>query len=170
MTGIPGWGPERCRRGIALPLALFALSILGMVVGAILWAAIVERQAGENTIRTLKARQAADAVWPAVLDLADSIEASAPRAGDSLILSARALPGRASARMTVHRLGPRLLLLHAVGLAHAVDGAIVARHEVEVLVMIDSGPPGSSSSPAPSTPWILTPVLPPFWSALPRID
>ncbi len=154
------------RRGMALPLALFALVILGMVVAAILWAALVERLAGDNTLHALKARQAADASWPAALDLADSIELAAPGPGDSLPLSPMALPGRASARTTVHRLGPRLLLLHAVGLAHAVDGAIVARHDVEVLVAIDSAFDTTTSVRG----LMLTPLVPPFWSALPRVD
>ena len=92
MTGVPGRGPPGGRRGVALPLALFALAILGMVVGAILWAAMVERQVGENTLSALKARQAADAAWPAVLDLADSIQIAAPRAGDSLFFSATMPP------------------------------------------------------------------------------
>ncbi len=151
---------------MALALALFALVILGMVVAAILWAALVERQAGDNTLHALKARQAADAAWPLALDLADSIERAAPGPGDSLLFSLMALPGRASARTTIHRLGPRLVLLHAVGLAHAADGGIAARHEVEVLVVIDSAP-DSSISTRPST---LTPLVPPFWQALPRID
>lgn len=160
-------GPRRrgCR-GIAVPLALFGIVILGLVVAASLWGSMVERTAGRQALQAIKARQAADASWMQALGMADSLASAVPASGDSLSLALMPLPGRASSQTTVHRLGPRLLLLHGVGAAHAVDGAVVARHDVQVLLAIDSVPDSSGTGIRA----VLTPVVAPYWAAHPRAD
>ena len=104
-------------RGVAVPLALFVLVVLGVLISSTLWAAHVESRAGRQALLALKARLAADLAWPDVVARFDSLGGSAMAPGDSLVVGSWAGPGGVSAAVVVHRLGPELFLVDSEGRA-----------------------------------------------------
>jgi hypothetical protein len=129
-------------RGVALVLALFALVVIGALVGSTFLAGMVEHQSGRNTLFATQAREAADG------GLSDALTALEPVSLASLSVGAPPLslepyilePGLSVEREIV-RLTSSLYLLRARGIRRAEDGIILAARSLGLLI---EAAPGAS--------------------------
>ncbi len=154
-------------RGVAVPLALFVLVVLGVLIGSTLWAAHVESRAGRQALQALKARVAADLAWPDVMDRFDSLGVSAMVPGDSLVVGSWAGAGGVSTGVVVHRLGPELFLVDSEGRAGmSLSRSAQPTFRSQVVARLDS----TVDSATGRATVFLRPLTAPFWSGLPRVD
>ena len=152
----------RENRGLALPLVLMALVVLGVAAGSLLWAALVEVRSGDHIRRALAARQGAEVAWPEALRGADSAGVFSLVPGDSVALAPRPLAGGARSRAVVYRTGGDIYLIASSAEFRAPGGRVGARYQVQVLARRDSVPDGSAGGWKP----VLAPVGGSFWSSL----
>jgi hypothetical protein len=157
--------PDRLERGVALPLALFVLVVLGVLLGSTMWAAHVESRAGRQALLAIKARLAADLAWPVVVDRFDSLGVSVMVPGDRLIVGSWVGAGGVVTGAVVHRLGSDFFLIDSEGraaLSQSQSAQPVFRTQVvaRLATTIDSATGQVTVS--------LEPLSVPFWSGLPR--
>ena len=149
-------------RGVALPLTVFVLVILGALVGSILWATHIEARAAGQMLVALAVREGADAAWPDVAARAETLGVPLLGPGDSLMVAPLILPGGVKAHAVVHRLGTEFFLIEAVG---AVAGPYASEYRVQVMARLDTV---ANSSTATSV--VLAPLPTPSWSDLPPLQ
>jgi hypothetical protein len=131
-------------RGIALPLALLALVVIGAIVAGGFATALLEQRVGRNTLYAVQAAGAAEAGAVAVVGEWDGLGLGLLAPGDSAVLPAIPLPGRASYSPTVIRLNEELFLVRVAGVRTDAAGEALARREVGLLVRVaDSAVPGA---------------------------
>lgn len=158
--------PDRVDRGIALPLALFVIAVLGAVIATTLWAAHMEARAGRQSLQALKARAAADLAWPDVLQRADSLTLSTIAPGDSMTLGWRTGTGGVRVRVVLHRLGPEFFLIESLGMVGSRPAAPQASFRVQVLARSHVSVDAVTGQPVTR----LSPLAAPYWSGLPRAN
>lgn len=124
-------------RGIALPLALFVLIVVGALVAASFFAARLEQQSGRNTLFAAQAREAAEAGLSqavATLDAA-TLEAIAV-GGPPLSLGPVNLDNGASAGGDVRRLTGALFLIRVQAWRRSAGGMVLATRSLGAVVQL----------------------------------
>jgi hypothetical protein len=124
---------------MALPLALLALVVIAAVVAGGFTAAHLEQRIGRNTLYAVQAAGAAEAGAAAVVAGWEGHGLGLLAAGDSAVLPAVPLPGRAAYSPTVVRLNGELFLVRVAGIRSDADGGSLARREVRLLVRVADG-------------------------------
>lgn len=142
------------RRGVVLPLALFAMVVIGALVAAGLALALLEQRAGRNTLYAVQAAGAAEAGAVAVVGgwAGHGLDGLLP--GQSATLPAAALPGGTRYQASVHRLNARLFELRVTGTRTDADGGLLARRELGLVLR--RGDSGASVAPLTDRAWSWT--------------
>lgn len=131
-------------RGMALPLALFALVVIAALVAGGFTAALLEQRIGRNVLYAVQAAGAAEAGAAIVIGGWDDQGLGLLAPGNSAVLATVPLPGRTAYSPTVSRLNGELFLVRVAGIRGDADGGALARREVGLLVRVaDSAVPGS---------------------------
>lgn len=123
-------------RGMALPLALFALVLIAALVAAGFASAHLEQRIGRNTVYAVQAAGAAEAGAAAVVGGWEGYGLGLLAPGDSAVLPTVPLPGLAAYSPTVTRLNRELFLVRVAGVRGDADGGPLARREVGLLVRV----------------------------------
>ena len=141
---------------MALPLALLALVVIAALVAGGFAAAHLEQRIGRNTLYAVQAAGAAEAGIAAVLGEWEGHGLGLLPSGDSAVLPATSLPGRASYSPTVVRLNGELFLVWVAGIRSDADGGALARREAGLLVRVaDSAISGAPPVwPLRNRPWV----------------
>ncbi len=122
----------RNERGMALPLAIFALVVIGGLVAGAMFVATQEQRIGRNTLRQQAAFAAAEAgAQSAVLNWNASANDSV-QIGGTLTTTATAPDGQSWYRVKVRRLGPNVFLVQSDGF----DRDSTTRSRVGMLVRL----------------------------------
>jgi hypothetical protein len=126
-------GPDR--RGIALPLSLFVLLVVGALVGGTFFLGRLEQESGRNTLFAAQAREAAEAgVSQALAALdASALEATVIGAPPVSLATLVLNPG-VSASGDLRRLTGTLFLVRSEGRRQATGGTVLASRSVGTLV------------------------------------
>jgi hypothetical protein len=137
-------------RGVALALAVFALAVIGALVGGIFFAGRLEQQSGLNVLFAAQAGEAAEA------GLSDAIATLAPSAlqglsigGAPLDLGTTPLAGGTSTSRQVIRLTATLFLIRARGVRRDASGGELAVRSLGLLVRLDPPVGGAADSGGP---------------------
>ena len=145
----------RGRRGIALPLALLALVVIGALVAAAFASAFVEQRLGRNAVYAAQAAGAAEVGIATVVDPWEVHGLGLLRIGESAVLPGEALPGRSGYTPTVRRLNAQLFLFEVEGVRAGADGTPLARRRLGlVLRLADSAAAGLPVRPLAGRAWI----------------
>jgi hypothetical protein len=138
---------RRAERGIALPLALFALVVIGALVSGSFFAGRLEQQSGQNSMFAAQALAFAEAGLDDVLVNADVAALQAlPIGGVPLDLGPLASQ---NAVAQVNRLTSALFLVRCTGTRRDADGHPLATRSLGLLVHIlpaDGGMPARLSA------------------------
>jgi hypothetical protein len=148
-------------RGMALPLAMFALVVMSTAIGAAFVVALLEQRLGRNVLYTVQAASAAEAGVAAVLGSWDDTGVIALAPGATTALPVGSLPGPAAYSPAVTRLNGELFLVRSEGTRLDANGGVLARREVAVVVRLaDSAatPPGVRL--LSDRPWVTIPMAP----------
>ena len=124
-------------RGIALPLAMFVLIVIGALVVGSFFTARLEQQSGRNTLFAAQAREAAEAGLSQALAAlqADTLEAIA--IGElPLSLGAVNLNNGAGASRDIRRLTGALFLIRAQGWRQSAGGMVLATRSLGAVVQL----------------------------------
>ena len=134
-------GPRADERGIALALALFAMVVIGALVGSSLFAGRLEQQSGQNTIFVAQVREAAEL---GLSEATASLTAEAlgtQQVGEApLKLDTIRLENGLSVSREVTRLTSNLFLVRARAVRHAASGRPLASRSLGLLVRLPPGP------------------------------
>jgi len=134
---------RRRRRGLALPLALLTLVVIGAVVASGFALALLEQRTGRNTLFMVQAAGAAEAGAAAVLGQWEAQGLGTLLPGDSALLPAVPLPDGTAYHATVRRLNAELFELRVAGTRTDADGGTLARRDLGLVVRrADSAGPG----------------------------
>lgn len=135
----------RGQQGMALPLALLALVVIGAVVAGGFTLGLLEQRTGQNTLFAVQAAGAAEAGAVAVVGEWQALGLGALMPGDSISLPAVQLPAGTAYRAAVRRLNPELFQLRVTGTRADADGGMLARRELGLVLRrvesTDSGAP-----------------------------
>lgn len=124
-------------RGIALPLALFVLIVVGALVAASFFAARLEQQSGRNTLFAAQAREAAEAGLSQALATLDAPTLEAIAFGDPpLSLDPVNLNNGVDAGGDVRRLTGALFLVRVQGWRRSAGGVVLATRSLGALVQL----------------------------------
>jgi hypothetical protein len=149
--------------GIALPIALFALLVVDVLVFGSFAAARLEQQAGDNTVYTAQAFEAAETGLTSILAQNDPVALAAlSPGGPPLSLGTIAAGAGLVATLEVVRLTARVFLIRALGTRTNADGVALAQRRLGLLVRL-AAPPTSGSQAAGST---LVPLAERAWISL----
>ena len=143
---------------MALPLALFALVVIGTLVAAGFAGAVLEQRVGRNTLYAVQAAGAAEAGIAAVVAGWESHGFGALLPGQSAVLAPVQLAGGTTYEPAVHRLNPQLFEVRVVGNRLDADGGILARRELALILRrADSLVPGAPTiAPLANRAWSST--------------
>ena len=125
---------SREERGLALPLALLTLVVIGAVVAGGFAAAILEQRTGRNTLYLVQAAAAAEAGAAASVGEWQSHGLEALLPGEVAVLPQVQLSGGTTYQATVHRLNAELFELRVAGTRHDADGGTLASRELSLLL------------------------------------
>ena len=124
----------RDQRGIALPTALFALVVIGALVGGIFFTARIEIKSGENTMSGARATEAAQGGlmmgYPQVLSLASGLADGQSATGTRTQIGTSA----SYYQVTVTQLNRYMYLLRSTGEYEGRSGVVSARRTVAQLI------------------------------------
>jgi hypothetical protein len=155
---------SRNERGVALPVALFALIVIGALVCGNFFAGMLEQQSGRNTLYATQAFEAAEA------GLTDLITSASP--SELELLGVGGLPADlgsldvgegVSVGRQVRRLTANLFLLRATGIREGAAGAPLAVRTLGLIVRMAVAPP--TEEPARATARLL-PIAERAWIPL----
>jgi hypothetical protein len=131
--------PSNDERGIALVLAMFALVVIGALVGSTFVAGRVEQQSGRNTFYANQAREAAEAGLSDALAVLEPATLTALVVGHApLSLDSIALGNWVSANREVTRLTSRLFLIRSRGVRRTAGGIVLGARSLGALVEVAS--------------------------------
>jgi len=119
------------RRGVALPMAIFALVVIGILVGASFYIGRQEQTVGRNTVRLQQAFSAADGGLQLEVANWDPPTFNAVAVGDSVSFGGT-ITGSGWYRGTVRRLNDLLFLVRSEGFSRDSN----ARQQVGMLVRL----------------------------------
>ena len=120
------------KRGMALPLALFALILIGGLMAVGFAVAQLEQRVGRNTLYAVQAGAAAEIGALSVVADWDGHGLAALAPGEGRTLPSVELPGRTSYEATVRRLNDALFAIAVVGTRHDAEGGILAQRDVRL--------------------------------------
>lgn len=126
-------------RGIALPLAIFALVVIGALVAGTFYAGRLEQQTGQNSFYSTQAAEAAQGVLTETVhsmtgsDLVSLVEGAAPTPYATV-----ALGGGIYATPSIQRLTPSVWFAQAVGERRNADGNPLASRTVGQLIRLNT--------------------------------
>lgn len=131
------------RRGMALPVAVFALVVIGALVATGFFVARLEQQSGVNTVLAAQAQAAAEAGLgeSAALDLAtlSALPVYTGVAGQEVVFAAQQVHGASAPTqytMSVRRLNNELFLVRSLGERLSSGGTTLASAELGTFVRI----------------------------------
>ncbi len=124
-------------RGVALPVAIFALVVIGALVAGTFYAGRAEQQTGQSTMYAAQAAEAADAGLSAALATGDAALYEPILEGTTLDLGTVSLGARVSASTQVTRLTESLFLVQALGRSDDAAGNPLATRAVGVLTRLN---------------------------------
>ncbi len=127
----------RNRRGIALPLVLFVLVILGAITVGSFYVARLEQRTGDNTIASVRALNAAEAGIASAIANWNAQAWNGTAVGTSLPLGTVSLGGTSYYADTLTRVNNSLFLIQAVGLDSVASGRVFARRRIGVISRLD---------------------------------
>ena len=122
------------RQGMALPLALLALVVIGGLVTAAFASAFVEQRVGRNTLYAVQAGGAAEAGMAAMIGAWDAHGFSLLSPGERAVLPGERLAGLGAYTAVVTRLNGELFLVGVEGVRTAADGTPLARRELGLVL------------------------------------
>ena len=117
-------------RGIALPLVLFVMVILGVIIAGSFYVGRLEQKTGDNTIATAQAFGAAEAGIDSVLGTWNTATYNAMATSSELTLPTENLGGNNSVTPVLRRLTNTTFLLRAEGRHLSPSGVILGRRTV----------------------------------------
>ena len=142
------------RRGLALPLALLTLIVIGTVVAGGFAAAMLEQRVGRNTLYLVQATAAAEAGAAAVVREWPSHGLEGLLPGQHSVLPRVQLSGSTEYQATVVRLNARLFEVRSMGSRHDAGGGMLARREAGLLLrLVDSSMAGPMVWPLANRAW-----------------
>jgi hypothetical protein len=151
-------------RGIALPLALFALIVIGALVTGNFLAGWLEWQAGRSSIYEAQALAAAQGGLDEVLASAEPATLETlPVGGPPVALAPLLLQDRVSADRQISRLTPTLYLIRATGAKRNAAGMALATRSLGLLTRLIAVP--AAADPAVTT-FTLQPIAERAWVPL----
>ncbi|HEV8599050.1 MAG TPA: hypothetical protein VGQ69_06790 [Gemmatimonadales bacterium] len=157
MTDGRAVGRSDGRRGIALLIAVVALSALGVISLTGLALARAESRAGLAAVARIQARAAAEAVLAEAL-LGWPVASTPSTPGAEVLLAQLSVPGPAQAEVRLRALGGPIYALEASGQRVSLAGELLGAARLELLVRLDPPDSGGTIRPRP---------YPRGWRALP---
>jgi hypothetical protein len=125
---------------MALPVALFALIIVGALVAVAFQVAHLEQRAGRSSLDAAQALEAAEAGLALVLGEWEAFpQLGALAVNDSVALPNTALGPRAAFQPTVLRLTDGMLLIRSHGVRTDAAGTVLAQRVVGALARVEDG-------------------------------
>ena len=128
---------SRNERGIALPLVMFVLVIVGVIITGSFYLARVELKSGDNTVASMQAAAAAEAGVDSVLAGWNTGAYNNMAVGAQTTLATVSMGGNASYTTTLRRLNNSLFMVRADGRQTFPGGALQGRRQVLQLVRLD---------------------------------
>ncbi len=133
-------------RGIALVIAIFALAVIGALVGGTFFAGRLEQQSGQNALFTVQAGESAEAgLSEAMATVAAASLERLPVGGTPLDLGTLAVPGGAAIRQ-VSRVTRGLFLIRVRGVRRGAAGTTLAVRSLGLLVRLLPAADGGADS------------------------
>ena len=125
-------------RGIALPLVLFVLVILGVIIAGTFYVARLEQKTGDNAIAGTQAAAIAEAGVDSVIANWSTTGYNNMAAGAEVTLpTVTTLAGNTSYTATLRRLNTSIFMVRADGRQNFPGGALRGRRQVSRLVRLD---------------------------------
>jgi hypothetical protein len=151
--GAPGLGD---RQGIALPIALFALVIIGALVAGNFFAGRLEQQSGQNTIFGAQAAEAAEAgLAETVADPAVASLETLPVGGPPADLGVLVLGPGITVQRQISRLTATLFMVRATGVRRDAVGTPLAIRIAGLLARRVTPPAGPTGlAPLAERAWV----------------
>ena len=128
---------SRNDRGIALPLVLFVMVILGLVIAGTFYVARLEMKSGDNTIAAAQASGAAEAGIDSVLATWNSTVYNAMASSAETTMATVSLGGNSSYIPILRRLNNTLFMVRSEGREAFPGGGVQARRYVAQLLRLD---------------------------------
>ena len=130
-------GSSSNERGIALAIAVFALVVIGALVGGTFFVGRLEQQSGQNVLFATQAGEVAEAgLSDAIATVAAATLEGLAVGGPPLDLGTLTLATGVSARRQVTRLTRTLFLIRARGVRHDAAGTALAVRSLGLLVRL----------------------------------
>lgn len=124
-------------RGIALPLALGSIMVIGAIIAGTFFIARLELQSGDNSLRAVQALGASEAGIDRVLANWSTSSYNSMAAGSSLALGTVAMGGSLFHTDSLARLSNNLYLITSVGERRSLSGRTLARNSLGRYVRLD---------------------------------
>lgn len=124
-------------RGIALPVVIFTMVIIGAVVAGTFYLARQEARTGDNTMASVAAFEAAEAGVSQVIANWQPTSYNGIAPGSTVVLNTASLGGNATYTPTLSRLSPSLFLIRSAGRYQAGNSTPRSLREVGVLARLD---------------------------------
>jgi hypothetical protein len=155
-SGADGTSRSYDRQGIALPVALFALLVIGALVAGAFFAGRLEQQSGQNSFFAAQAAEAAEAGLAETLaDPAAASLGSLLMGGPPADLGVLALGNGITVYRQVSRLTTTLFLIRATGFRRDPAGTALATRSAGLLVRLVAPPAGSAGlAPLAERAWV----------------
>jgi hypothetical protein len=146
-------------RGIALAIAVFALAVIGALVGGTFFLGRLEQQSGRNAFFAVQAGEVAEA---GLSDAAATVPAATleglPVGGVPLDIGSLTLAGGVRASRQVTRLTGSLFLIEARGVKYSLAGNSLAERSLGLLVRLgtpsDTGADSGRVGPLDQRGWV----------------
>lgn len=126
----------RSRRGMALPLALFALIIIGVLITAVFTIARLEARQGNGSIATLQAFEAAETGLATMLGNWNTASYNALQVDSTLTLPTVTVGGGARYATSIRKMNATTFLARSEGQLLDPNGRISTRREVVQLMRL----------------------------------
>lgn len=122
-------------RGVALAIAVFAMVVIGGIVGATFYVGHLEQRSGTNTMYATQSFEASEAGLTAVLTAWNG-SYNAMAVGDTMTLPTVNLSGLVSFTPALTRLNPNLFLVKSTGRRTDAAGNVMAQRSVGSLTRL----------------------------------
>jgi hypothetical protein len=124
-------------RGIALPLVLFVLVILGIIIAGTFYVARLEQKTGDNAVAGTQAAAVAEAGVDSVMANWSSAVFNSMAVAAETTMPTISMGGNASYTTTLRRLNPTIFMVRADGRQTFPGGGLAGRRQVSKLVRLD---------------------------------
>ncbi len=155
----------RENRGVALPVAVFALAVLGALISGSFFAGVLEQQSGQSTLFAAQAREAAEAgIAQALAELSAGTLENLPVGGAPLELGGIVVGEGVVARNQIQRLTGRVFLIRADGQRQDPKGMALTTRALGLLIQL--APPGTAAVSQPGSSELVARVIERGWVRL----